>query len=159
MNNFKIVPLSKTYAATIRSSMKDEFNHAVLEQVATGKGPCRVSLQPFEPGKDKRLVLSHSPFTIDNPFNQPGPVFIHQKEVEEYSDIYHFPAAIKADKINFPLTLIGYDEHQLMVYARLVGDKDVDELINKVFDKHPAIAFLHVRNAAAGCYICKIERR
>jgi hypothetical protein len=46
-----------------------------------------------------------------------------------------------------------------MVYARLVADKDVDELINRIFDKHPEVAFLHARNSAACCYICKIERR
>lgn len=159
MNKFKIVPLSKQYAANIRNTMKDDFNHDVLEQVATGKGPCRVSLQPFEPGKDKRLVFTHSPFLTDNPYNQPGPVFINQQEVEEYADIHHFPPAIKADKINFPLSLIGYDTNQLMVYARLVGDKDVDELINRIFDKHPEVVFLHARNAAACCFICKIERR
>jgi Protein of unknown function (DUF1203) len=159
MNKFKIVPLSKQYAANIRSTMKDDFNHYVLEQVATGKGPCRVSLQPFEPGKDRRLVLTHSPFLTDNVYNQPGPVFINQQEVEEYADICHFPPAIKADKINFPLSLIGYDTNQLMVYARLVGDKDVDELINRIFDKHPEVVFLHARNAAACCFICKIERR
>ena len=158
MNKFKIVPLSKQYAANIRSTMKDDFNHDVLEQVATGKGPCRVSLQPFEPGKDRRLVLTHSPFLTDNPYNQPGPVFINQHEVEEYADIHHFPPAIKADRINFPLSLIGYDANQLMVYARLVGDKDVDELINRIFDKHPEVEFLHARNAAACCFICKIER-
>jgi Protein of unknown function (DUF1203) len=158
MNKFKIMPLSKQYAANIRSTMKDDFNHDVLEQVATGKGPCRVSLQPFEPGKDKRLVFTHSPFLTDNPYNQPGPVFIHQQEVEEYADIHHFPPAIKADRINFPLSLIGYDANQLMVYARLVGDKDVDELINRIFDKHPEVEFLHARNAAACCFICKIER-
>jgi hypothetical protein len=158
MNKFKIVPLSKHYAANIRSTMKDDFNHDVLEQVATGKGPCRVSLQPFVPGKDRRLVLTHSPFLTDNPYNQPGPVFINQQEVEEYADIYHFPPAIKADNINFPLSLIGYDANQLMVYARLVGDKDVDELINRIFDKHPEVVFLHARNAAACCFICKIER-
>jgi Protein of unknown function (DUF1203) len=158
MNKFKIMPLLKQYAANIRSTMKDDFNHDVLEQVATGKGPCRVSLQPFEPGKDKRLVFTHSPFLTDNPYNQPGPVFIHQQEVEEYADIHHFPPAIKADRINFPLSLIGYDANQLMVYARLVGDKDVDELINRIFDKHPEVEFLHARNAAACCFICKIER-
>ena len=49
--------------------------------------PYRVSLKPFVPGKDTRLLFSHSPFTIDNPYNQRGPVFIHKKEVEAYKDI------------------------------------------------------------------------
>lgn len=158
MNTFRIIPLSKEYARAIRTNMRDGFNHQVLEQTATGKGPCRVSLQPFITGKDKRLLFSHSPFDMDNVFNQPGPVFIHQQEAEEYSDIYRFPPAIKADKKSFPLSLIGYSKEQMMVYTHLVGDADIDELITEAFAAHPEIDYLHARNAEAGCYICKIVR-
>jgi hypothetical protein len=158
MTQFKIVPLLKEYAAQIRATGKDQFGHAVIEQIATGSGPCRVSLKPFTKGVDKRLLLSHSPFTINNAFNQPGPIFIHQKEVEPYADIHRFPPEIKANKKSFPLTLIGYNENQMMVFTRLVGDDDVDELIPQVFDLYPEVVYLHARNAEAGCYICTIER-
>ena len=158
MKKFKIVPLSKEYAAQIRSTGKDAFGHAVVEQVATGAGPCRVSLKPFEKGKDKRLLISHSPFEIDNAFNQPGPVFIHKEAVEEYTDVYRFPPEIKANKKSFPLSLIGYSNDQLMVFTQLVGDDDVDELIPEIFEQHSGVEYLHARNAEAGCYICKIER-
>lgn len=158
MIQFKIIPLSKTYAASIREKGVDEFGHKVVEQIATGKGPCRVSLKPFVKGVDKRLLLSHSPFTIDNAFNQPGPVFIHSEEVEEYSDIHRFPPEIKADKKSFPLSLIGYSNDQRMVLTKLVGEQDVDELIVSIFEKHPEVDYLHARNAEACCYICRIER-
>jgi hypothetical protein len=158
MSKFKIVPFSKEFANRIRQSRKDDFNNDVIEQIATGYGPCRVSLMPFVPGEDKRLLFSHSPFTERNAFNQNGPVFIHAKEVEPYSDIYRFPPAIKADKANFPLSLIGYNAKQAMVFTTLVGDADVEELIVRTFDEHPNVQFLHARNAEACCYICKIER-
>ncbi len=159
MNNFKIIPLSKEYAASIRASMRDEFGHEVKEQLASGPGPCRVSLKPFVPGTDTRLLFSHSPFELDNAFNQPGPVFINKNTVEPYNDIYRFPPEIKADKKNFPLTLIGYNEEQQMVYTKLVGDRDVEELISRAFERHHHIKYLHARNAEAGCFICKIVRR
>ena len=108
MKQFKIVPLSREYANRIKENNKDDFGHEVIEQVATAKGPCRVSLKPFKVGEDVRVLISHSPFTIDNVFDQPGPVFIHKNDVEAYSDIYRFPPEIKADKKSFPLTLIGY---------------------------------------------------
>lgn len=158
MNRFKIVPLSTGYLQKIRNTMKDDFGHEVYEELATGRGPCRVSLKPFVPGKDRRLVLSHSPFSIDNAFNQPGPIFINAGEVEEYSDIYRFPPEIKADKEHFRITLIGYNSQQRMVYSKMAGDRDIDELIVELFDKRPDISYLHARNAEAGCYICKIER-
>ncbi|HUM46904.1 MAG TPA: DUF1203 domain-containing protein [Chitinophagales bacterium] len=158
MSRFRIIPITKEYAARIRKTAKDDFGHAVMEEIAKGYGPCRVSLKPFRPGIDKRLLLSHSPFAIDNAFNQTGPVFINALEVEAYQDVHHFPPEIKADKINFPLSLIGYNADQQMVFARLAGNDDVDELIQKVFDQYPEIEFLHARNAEAGCYICRIEK-
>ncbi|MFM6926302.1 MAG: DUF1203 domain-containing protein [Ferruginibacter sp.] len=158
MQNFKIVPLSKAYADKIRSTKTDDLGHEVVEQIATGKGPCRVSLKPFNVGEDSRLLLSHSPFPIDNAFNQPGPIFIHKKVVEPYDDIYRFPPEIKADKKHFPLSLVGYNTAQQMVYTRQVGDRDVDEMIVSIFNKHPEVFYLHARNAEACCFICKIER-
>jgi hypothetical protein len=158
MKKFKIVPLSKEYAAQIRTTGKDEFGHSVIEQVATGAGPCRVSLRPFKKGIDKRLLISHSPFAIDNAYNQPGPVFINKEEVEAYADVNRFPPEIKANKKSFPLSLIGYSKDQLMVFTQLVGDDDVDDLISRIFELYSEVEYLHARNAEAGCYICKIER-
>ena len=156
--SFKIVPLSAEYARRIRNSRKDDFGHEVIEQVATGAGPCRVSLKPFKKGEDKRLLLTHSPFKIDKAFDQPGPVFIHAEEVEEYKDVYRFPPEIKNNKKSFPLTLIGYSDKQQMVLTKLVGDADVEALIDEIFRTYPEVEYLHARNAQAACYICKIER-
>jgi hypothetical protein len=158
MSNFRIIPLSKEYANQIRESRKDDFGHEVIEQIATGAGPCRVSLKPFVKGVDSRLLFTHAPFEIDNPYNQSGPIFINADDVEEYKDIYRFPPEIKANKKSFPLSLIGYNKDQMMVFTRLVGDADVDEMINEIFSQNANIEYLHVRNSQACCYICKIER-
>jgi hypothetical protein len=158
MNKFKIVPLSKALAQKIKTRMVDDFENPVVEQLATGLGPCRVSLKPFVKGVDKRLLFKHSPFEVENAYNQPGPIFINSKEVDEYSDVHRFPPEIKADKQSFPLSLIGYNQHQMMVLSKLVGNNDVDELIVEIFNQHPEVEYLHARNAQACCYICKIER-
>ena len=159
MKQFKIVPLSEAFAEKIRKTKKDDYGHDVTEQIANGKGPCRVSLKPFEVGKDVRLLLSHSPFEIDNAYNQPGPVFINKEKVEAYKDIYRFPPEIKADKKSFVITLIGYNQEQQMIYTKLVADdEDIDLLIPEIFAKHPDIEYLHARSAKACCFICKIER-
>ena len=158
MKNFRIVPLAIEYVRRIKETLMDDFGHEVKTQLATGRGPCRVSLKPFEVGNDERLLLSHSPFEIDNAFNQPGPVFIHKKDVKAYEDIYNFPPELKANKESFPLSLIGYSKDQQMNLTQLVGDKDVDDLIVEIFNDHPEVEYLHARNARACCYICKIER-
>lgn len=158
MNKFKIVPLSKALAQKIKTKMVDDFENQVVEQLATGLGPCRVSLKPFVKGVDKRLLFKHSPFEIENAYNQPGPIFISSKDVDEYSDVHRFPPEIKANKQSFPLSLIGYNQDQMMILSKLVGNNDVDELIVEIFNQHPEVEYLHARNAQACCYICKIER-
>ncbi|MFA6456734.1 MAG: DUF1203 domain-containing protein [Bacteroidota bacterium] len=158
MSFFRIVPISEAFAERIRRTGKDQFNIDVVEQLATGYGPCRVSLTAFVPGHDHRLLFRHSPFTVRNAFDQPGPVFIHKKEVKAYSDIHRFPPEIKNDPVNFPLTLIGYTKDQRMIHTQLVGNNDVDELIPFIFNSNAGIEYLHARNAEAGCYICRIER-
>ena len=45
-----------------------------------------------------------------------------------------------------------------MIYTKLVGDDDVDLLIHKIFEEEEKVAYLHVRNAEACCFICKVER-
>ena len=55
MRNFKIVPVSAETANQIRKNKKDAFGNDIAVQLATGKGPCRQSLQPFTRGKDKRI--------------------------------------------------------------------------------------------------------
>ncbi len=92
-------------------------------------------------------MISHSPFKIENAYNQPGPVFINKEEVEEYADVYRFPPEIKANKKSFPLSLVGYSKEQMMVFTQLVGDDDVDELIPHIFEQRPDIEYLHARNA------------
>ena len=156
--SFRIVPLSKEYAARIRATGQDDFGNEIVEQIAGGYGPCRVSLKPFKPGVDTRMLLSHSPFTIANAFNQPGPIFVNSGEIEEYSDVHRFPPEIKVDKQNFPLSLIGYNQKQEMVFSELVGEQDVEEMIERVFAHESDVEYLHARNAQAGCFICKIQR-
>ena len=155
---FRVVPISKGYIERLRAAGTDEFGNEIVEQIAGGYGPCRVSLKPFRPGVDRRILLGHSPFKIANAFNQPGPIFVNSVDVDEYSDTDRFPPEIKADRRNFPLTLIGYDGVQRMVFSELVGDQDVDEMIVRVFSDEPDVDFLHARNAQAGCFICRVER-
>ena len=158
MQKFRIVPLSEEYVQRIRANQRDDFGHPLVEQVATGKGPCRISLQLFNVGEYIRLLLSYSPFTIDNAYDQPGPVFIHKKEVEPYKDVHRFPPAIKADKKSFPLSIIGYSREQRIIFSRLVGDDDIDQLLSTVLEERQDIEYLHVRHAAACCFICRVER-
>ncbi len=158
MSRFRVIPLSTAVAERIRTTRQDDFDNKVLEQVATGYGPCRVSLTTFRPGHDRRLLFSYSPFAEEGLYSERGPLFIHAEAVEPYQDIHRFPPEIKCDPVHFPLSLLGYSADHRMNFARLVGQNDVDEFLVEVLNQHYEVAYLHVRNAEACCYICTIER-
>ena len=113
--------------------MISETRSKSRSRVATGRvvfhssRSCRASTVVFS----RAILRSRS----RNAFNQPGPIFFNaSSDVDEYGDVHRFPPEIKKDKENFPLTLIGYSNEQRMVFAELVGDRDVDEMIERVFD-------------------------
>src|SRR5687768_5305283 len=149
--SFRIVPISKEYVARKRAAGLDDLGNELSEQVAAGYGPCRVSLKPFVPGVDRRILISHSPSEVANAFKQPRPVFLEAAEIDEYRGVYRLPPESEAGRINFPLTLIGYSVDQRMVFAELVGDRDGDEMIERVLRDRADIGYLHARNAGAGC--------
>ena len=47
MKQFKIIPLSAVYAAEIRTKRKDNFGHAVIEQLATRPRPLQGFAETF----------------------------------------------------------------------------------------------------------------
>lgn len=158
MTNFRIVPVDAAWAARVRETKQDDFGHPLEAVLATGRGPCRLSLRPFEVGLDTRILASYSPFTQTTPYAETGPIYICAEAVGPYQDVHRFPPEIKADKANFPLSLLGYSITERMVYTEQVGNQDIDQRIEHVFNTRPEVAFLHVRNSEACCFICKVER-
>lgn len=158
MSNFRIVPVPAELAERVRTSRRDEYGNNVLEQVATGYGPCRLTLRAFRPGEDRRLLLTYSPFAQEGLYAERGPIFISATDTEPYADVHRFPPEIKADPVNFPLSLLGYSVDHRMNFTQLVGDRDIDQLIDDVFEQRPEVAYLHVRNSEACCFICAVER-
>jgi hypothetical protein len=56
------------------------------------------------------------------------------------------------------LSLIGYSKEQKMIFTKLVGENDIDQLIPKINEEESHVEYLHARNSEACCFICKIER-
>jgi hypothetical protein len=125
--------------------------------ISTGAGPCRQCLKPFDIGKESRILFAYQPVKAKHAYAQVGPVYIHSNECHSYPDIHEFPREIKYNRKDFPITLRCYDNAERMIHAELVGDRQIEDVIEKLFE-NPQISFLHTRNAEYGCFIAKIER-
>src|SRR5437764_9024888 len=81
MSTFKVFPIPEEVARRIRETRIDDFGHELSISVATENdtGPCRSCLTVFVPGEG-RILFSYAPNECDHPYNEIGPIYIHERD-------------------------------------------------------------------------------
>jgi hypothetical protein len=155
MSDFRVVPIPDSVVHSIRDKRVDDLGHELSVSIATEEdsGPCRSCLTVFRPGEG-RLLFSYAPNPYDHPYNEIGPVYIHEQECRPYVDHNEFPRELRTRR---PMVLRCYGNGGMMVGGELVGDRPVEEVIQTLFGDEE-VKYLHARTATVGCYIAMIER-
>ncbi len=158
MSKFKILPIKTEVAQAIRETMKDQNGYELSISIAgeKGFGPCRLCLKQFTAG-ERRILFSYSPNAVDNPYNETGPIFIHADECEPYHESELFPPEVENGRIKFPLVFRAYNNKGVMIGAVLQNGETASAEIESLFE-NDKVAFAHVRNAQAGCFVAHIDR-
>ena len=153
--NIQYLSIPQSYADRIRNTMKDDFGNKVELSVAgeTGYGPCRCCLKQFQPG-EKRLLFTYAPVNADNPYNETGPVYIHEN-CSSYADPDVFPPEVKQGRLPIHLVLRSYNNDRRMIDARFVKNNDEVEMTIETLLSNGDIAFIHIRNATYQCFIAE----
>ena len=115
--------------------------------------PCRLCLNTFRVGEEERLLFTYNPFAGIDPYPAPGPIFVHAAGCEPYAAPQGFPDSLRTLR----LVLEAYGAGRWLVTREHVTDGDVEGAAKRLFS-HPAVSYVHVRNAEAGCYIARLER-
>jgi hypothetical protein len=150
---YRVSGIPEPLARAVRSSLASpQYGHPAHVEVATGYGPCRLCLQTFREGEEERILFTYQPFTDASALPSPGPVFIHRKECERY-DTFAFPDALR----HLPLAVDGYGAAGRLVRQAIVGEEPIEQVLDGVFTAGP-VAYAHVRNGEAGCFIARVER-
>jgi hypothetical protein len=132
-----------------RTRVSPGYGHPAHAEVATGTGPCRCCLRPFIPGAERRLLFTYRP-SVAGSLTAPGPVFIPADPCQ----------APEGD--GFPEGLRGL---HLAIEARASGSRVLEfaacedspeRQIQRLFN-NPAVEWLQLRHAVAGCFIATIE--
>src|SRR5512132_790849 len=120
MSNFRVFPIPNSVARRIREKRIDDFGHHLSVSVASESdtGPCRSCLTVFVPGEG-RLLFSYTPNQYDHPYNEIGPIYIHEKDCQPYTDYEIFPPELRTRR---SLTLRCYANDGRMVDGELVGE-------------------------------------
>src|SRR5215475_5943974 len=153
MTSYQIVPIETAVAERVRHNRVDELGRAVVVQVADSGGyPCRHCLEDAVPG-ERMILFSHSPFTTGGPYKEFGPIFVHERSCVRRTPSAEIPEQMRKRL----LALRGYDADGNMLDADVVDGRQVESLLFKLFARDD-VAFVHVRNARAGCFSCAIVR-
>ncbi len=152
MTAFRYAGLASHLAEEVRATLRSpQYGHPAHREPARGYGPCRHCLRTFRVGEEDRLLFTYQPFA-PGALPAPGPVFIHADGCARY-DALDFPPEFRG----LPIVVEGYSAANRLVAQEWVHEASPEAVIDRVFGD-PAIAFVHLRNAEAGCFMARVER-
>jgi hypothetical protein len=153
--NFRIVGLPPTQFQPLFSLDDNELAQKGARRLivdAKPGFPCRVSLQDAEIGE--RVILV--PFVhhdVESPYRASGPIFV----CETSKQIELAPGEIPDVVTDRIISVRAYNDKGMMVNAAVTPGRELKSQIEKFFGD-AKISYLHLHNAGAGCYSCRVER-
>jgi len=151
---FRIVPIDAALADRARREHRSpQYGHPAAVEVAKGYGPCRQCLRTFKIGEEARLLFTYDPVPNGRGLPQPGPIFIHEEACTAFAG-----DGVPADLRGLPLFLEGFGRGTWEVRREPADGEAIEADITAML-RHPAIELLQIRNAEAGCFIARVERR
>jgi uncharacterized protein DUF1203 len=150
---FRITGIPDALAAEVRRTLRSpQYGHAAQRETATGYGPCRLCLRTFTVGVDERILFTYQPFSDPGSVPAPGPVFIHAAPCAHYEESVFPP-----DFRGLPLLVEAYGAGGEPLGRDRVRDQRPEDVLDRLLAA-PAVEYLHVRNAEAGCFMARVDR-
>jgi len=114
--------------------------------------PCRVSLADAEPGETVVLVnFEHQP--ANSPYRASHAIFIRENAEQAFPQPGEVPEVLSSRLIS----LRAFDEKHYMIAADVVEGSKLGEAIPAML-RNPALSYLHLHNAKAGCFAASVTR-
>lgn len=152
--SYTVVPIPERISANVRQTLvSPHYSHPASIEFATGYGPCRSCLKTFQTGKDERILFTYNSFDglFDLPL--PVPIFVHKEPCESYAGEIFPP-----DLIDLPLLLEGFGDDSELIKRVKFDKENVDSPIEDLFGFNN-LRFINIRNAEAGCFIARIDKK
>ena len=154
-NCFRIVGLPLAKFTPLFSFSESELaqKHARRLIVDAKPGfPCRVSLEDAELGERVILVpFVHQPAA--SPYQASGPIFVRENANEATLPPGEIPEVVRSRL----MSVRAYNDEGMMLDAAVTVGSELEPHIEKFF-ANPRVSYLHLHNAGAGCYSCRVER-
>ena len=153
MTNFAYLPIDAATVRAVRETLRDAHGNTLQVRVSDSDStPCRSCLSATPRGT--RLILfAHRPFATEGPYAETGPVFVHADACEPYRRRDVFPPDFRSRRLVFR----AYDATGSIHDATVADGADAEATLVRQF-ADAAVARVHVRNPAWGCYDFAVER-
>ena len=114
--------------------------------------PCRVSLEDAYVNEEV-ILLPYEHHKVNTPYRSSGPIFVRQNAIKAVLEINEIPLMLE----HRLLSLRIYDESGMMIDAKTTMGHELKRQIKLIFNNKKA-NYIHVHNAAPGCFNCQINR-
>ena len=114
--------------------------------------PCRVSLTDAEVG-ERVLLVQFVYHDVSSPYHASGAIFV-RKDVRTVSPAVNEIPSMFNHRL---LSVRGYDTAGMLIDAEVVNGSDLEDGIGRLFADEN-VSYLHIHNAAPGCYNCAVVR-
>jgi uncharacterized protein DUF1203 len=114
--------------------------------------PCRVSLVDAEVG-ERVLLLPYVHHPVQGPYRASGPIFAREAALEARLGVNEVPDSVRGRL----LSVRGYDREGMMVASDVTEGRSLGECASRLFADE-RVDYLHLHNARAGCYSCRVDR-
>jgi hypothetical protein len=153
--NFQIVGLPLKEIQPLFSLSDEELAQKAMRRMivdAKPGFPCRIGLEDAEIGETV-ILLPFVHHDVDSPYRASGPIFVREKANEAQLAPGEIPEVVASRT----MSVRAYDKGSTMIDGVVVAGREMKAHIERLF-ANPKIAYLHLHNAGAGCYSCKVER-
>jgi hypothetical protein len=114
--------------------------------------PCRVSLADAQIG-DELLLLPFEHQPAASPYRSSGPIFVRRAALCAV-----LPPGLIPDYVQTRLMSVrAYDATHRMIDASVTPGSEAGQIIEGMFSR-PEAAYIHLHNAARGCFSCAVHR-
>ena len=155
MNNFQIKSLQDSEFSNFFKLGNAELEKVGAIKMTADKNPgfpCRVSLEDAEIGEEV-ILLPYRHHQTNSPYQSTGPIFVRKNAKTATLDINEIPKMLD-DRL---LSIRAYNKKGMMKEALVSEGHNLKAILTTTFN-NPEINYIHIHNAKAGCYNCKVER-
>lgn len=114
--------------------------------------PCRVSLVDAGVGETV-ILLPYQHHPVNGPYQASGPIFVRESAQPASLGVNEVPDVVRLRL----MSLRAYDANGAMIASEVIEGREIEKQI-EVFFANDQISYIHLHNARAGCYSCRVDR-